>query len=66
MQHQKETTLILTIKKEMIMKTVENKKFNTLSNEEVKSVHGGYAPPTPEQLEALRKTLGPLADIVCW
>lgn len=48
------------------MKTVENKKFNTLSNEEVKSVYGGYAPPTPEQLEALRKTLGPLADIICW
>lgn len=45
------------------MRKNEKKKLNTLSNQEVKSLYGGYAPPTKEQLERL----GPwLKDIVCW
>lgn len=37
-----------------------------LSSEEYVQVSGGYAPPTAEQLEQLRKIYGPLADIICW
>lgn len=47
------------------MEMVKNgkKMLNRLSNQEVKDLYGGYAPPSEEQLEAL----GPLwRDIICW
>lgn len=45
------------------MKKNEKEMLNTLSDQEVKNLYGGYAPPSKEQLEAL----GPWDRyIVCW
>lgn len=37
-----------------------------LTWDELKSVNGGYAPPTKEQMDALREKYGPFADMICW
>lgn len=37
-----------------------------LSGEEHVQVSGGYAPPTAEQIEQLRKKYGLLVDFIYW
>lgn len=41
---------------------IEEKMLNTLSNQEVMNLYGGYAPPTEEELEIH----GPMGIFICW
>lgn len=45
----------------------EQKLMTELSVKDLKSINGGYAPPTEEQMKVLRDKYGPLADFIfCW
>lgn len=48
------------------MKTNKVQMFTALNVDEMKSVIGGYIPPSDEQMKRLREVYGPLADIICW
>lgn len=45
---------------------MKKKIASELTQEEVKNIMGGYAPPTKEQMDRLREIYGPAADFICW
>lgn len=48
------------------MKKYKEQMLTSLNVSEMKSVMGGFAPPTDEQKKEMRKQYGLLADIICW